>query len=482
MFLDPYREISTEELASHNGQSSCWIAISGKVYDLTSFLSQHPGGSGILLKYSGTDATDEFKSHHPLTILDILPSEAVVGRFASIPLKRKSTDRSLAHNIPLGHILNTYDFAANARNRLTKEAWDYLISAADDEVTYRENENSFNRVWVRPRVLVDVSGPVDMKVTLLGCESSLPIYITATAMGKLYHPDGEAALCRGARDAKVIQMCPTLASCSMEEMVAERGAGQSQWFQLYVNKDDTINEKVLKTVERLGYRALIVTVDVAELGKRERDQRNKVSELSDVQKSFDSDADKTRGVSKSLTSFIYPGLDWAKLAYIKSITKLPVMLKGIQTAEDALLAARSGLVSGIIVSNHGGRQVDFARPTVDCLTEIAAALQVEPSVKLNKNFDLYVDGGVRRGTDVFKCLALGAKAVGIGRPALFALASHGEKGVEHLFNILADELRMTMMHTGCMKLSDISSRHVTCIPHGSVMANRLNAKQHESCL
>ena len=476
------REISDAELALHNTQLSCWIAISGKVYDLTSFLTEHPGGSSIILQQSGKDATEMFKSHHPLSLLDVLPSDAVVGVYSMSSATKSGDANEVIQNVPLSQILNTYDFALNARQRLSKEAWDYLVSAADDEVTYRENEYSFNRIWIRPRVLVDVSGPIDTHATLLGSATSLPVYITATAMGKLYHPDGEAALCLGAGKANVIQMCPTLASCSIEEMAAARRPNQCQWYQLYVNKDDDVNEKLIKKVERLGYKALIITVDVAQLGKRERDQRNKVDDISYIQKSTDSGADKSRGISRSLSSFIDPGLNWSRIAHLRSRTKLPIMLKGIQTAEDAVLAARSGLVDGIIVSNHGGRQVDFARPTVDCLAEIVHALRGEKSVKLNHNFDLYVDGGIRRGTDVFKCLALGAKAVGIGRPSLFALASHGADGVKHLFDILADELRMTMMHTGCLKLSDIRPLHISLERNSSNHPIRRGFGNHESRL
>ena len=474
------REITRGELATHNSENSVWMAIGGSVYDLTEFLSQHPGGKAIILRHSGKDATAVFRTYHPMSLLSILPDSAKVGSYkhdgsGQLDVAPASSSQEI---VPLGHVLNSYDFARAARKRLSKEAWDYLVSAADDEVTYRENESSFNRVWIRPRVLVDVSGPIDTSATLLGAKVSSPIYISATAMGRLYHPDGEVELCRGAHRAGVLQMCPTLASCSIEEMAAARFPGQPQWYQLYVNRDPRVNEQIVRKAEKLGFTALVITVDVAELGKRERDQRNKVSDVSNVQKKIGEKTDQSRGVSRSLSSFIHPGLDWAMIRWFRSITKLPILLKGVQTGEDAVLAARSGLVSGIIVSNHGGRQVDFARPTIDCLTEIAGALRRESGIALNDNFDLYVDGGVRRGTDVFKCLALGAKAVGIGRPALFALASHGQEGVHHLFELLAEELRVVMMHTGCRKLGDINTNHVSIGP-GS---ERFDPTHHESRL
>ena len=473
------RAIDSKELGEHRSEESCWMAIDGSVYDLTEFLSKHPGGKAIILKHSGKDATAIFKTYHPLSLLSILPSTAKIGSFTGGSSDSAFSASSLPPQevVPLGHVLNSYDFARAARKRLSKEAWDYLVSAADDEVTYRENESSFNRIWIRPRVLVDVSGPIDTSATLLGSKSSVPIFISATAMGGLYHPDGEVELCRGAGRSGIIQMCPTLASRSIEDMASARAVNQAQWYQLYVNPDRRVNEEIVRKAERLGFQALVITVDVTVLGKRERDQRNKVSDVSNVQKSIGEKADQSRGVSRALSSFIYPGLDWEMVRWFRSITKLPILLKGIQTGEDAVLAARSGLVAGIIVSNHGGRQVDFSRPTIDCLVEVLGALKKVASV--NVNFDVYVDGGIRRGTDVFKCLALGAKAVGIGRPAMFALASHGQEGVHHLIDLLTEELRVVMMHTGCRRIADISNAHISVDARGPA---RFDAGFHESKL
>jgi L-lactate dehydrogenase (cytochrome) len=475
--------ISDAELAAHKSETSCWLAINGVVYDMTEFLNEHPGGKSILLKYAGSDATRAFSSYHPFSLLELLPKSAIRGLFKRELLTKENSEvREQDPNISLGYILNTYDFARNARRRVSKEAWDYLVSAADDEVTYRENEQSFNNIWIRPRVLLDVSGLIDTSLNLLGRKSAAPIFISATAMGRLYHPDGEVELCRGAYKGKIIQMCPTLGSCSLEEVAKARKPGQGQWFQLYVNTDNVLNEKIIKGAEALGFDALVVTVDVAVLGKRERDQRNKVSDISNVPKAQGNVVDKSQGVSRALSSFVNPGLSWDAIRWFRTLTKLPIILKGIQTKEDALLAARSGIVRGIIVSNHGGRQVDFARPTVDCLEEVILALRTEKSIKINVNFDVYVDGGIRRGTDIFKCLALGAKAVGIGRPAMFALASHGSDGVQHLVNLMTEELRVCMMHTGCRSLNDINRSHIEIRSLASGQPVRYDPNQHESRL
>jgi L-lactate dehydrogenase (cytochrome) len=227
-------------------------------------------------------------------------------------------------------------------------------------------------------------------------------------------------------------------------------------------------------------KCLCITVDVAVFGKRERDQRNRVSDISNIQKNYNHNVDRGNGVVKALASFVFPGLTWEYLKRIRLVTSLPIILKGIQTIEDAILAHKSGICRGIIISNHGGRQVDFARPSVDCLREIVPGL-IQAGVKVNEEFDVYVDGGIRRGTDIYKCLALGAKAVGIGRPSLFALASHGQEGVGHLISILNDELKMVMAHMGCLSLQDISSASL-CFKPDNRTARRAGGLYHESCL
>ena len=476
-----HRKVSHEELKRHCDSSSCWIALNGIVYDFTEFLTRHPGGSGVLLQNAGKDATSIFRQYHPADFVNQLTSDAAVAlydtpAFASVPQGETTVKEPVV--VPsLSQMLNVYDFARVARNRISKEAWDYLVSAADDEVTYRLNERAFEHFVIKPRVLVDVSKRVDTSLSMLGTMSNSPIYISATAMGRLYHPDGEMALAHGAGLAGVIQMCPTLGSCSIEEMASARGSLQTQWFQLYVNQNWDVTLSAIRRAEQSGMKALCITVDVAIMGKRERDQRNRlVGDISHIQKIHDRDADKNRGVGRSLSSFVFPGLDWVYLGRIRACTELPILLKGIQTGADAILAYEAGLYQGIIVSNHGGRQVDYARPTLACLDEIVTSLKLA-GANINKTFDVYVDGGIRRGTDIFKCLAMGAKAVGLGRPSLFALASHGPEGVRHLIDILTSELELVMMHTGCHRLSDIKR---SMIEHTLAVVDRCQI--HESRL
>eukprot|EP00397_Hematodinium_sp_SG-2012_P021311 GEMP01022007.1.p1 GENE.GEMP01022007.1~~GEMP01022007.1.p1 ORF type:complete len:387 (+),score=102.73 GEMP01022007.1:439-1599(+) len=349
-------------------------------------------------------------------------------------------------------MLNVYDFEQVARANCGTESWAYLNSGGDDEVTLRENTAAYHRIWLRPRVLRDVKN-IDMSTTLLGVKTRLPLFVSATALGKLYHPRGEIEICVGCHQGGIIQMCPTLASCSMDDMARARHEGQTQWYQLYVNADKNITKRVVQKAEQLGFKGLFITVDAPALGRRERDMRCKSHMLSEIQKDMDSqETGKREGVARSLSAFIDSSLSWKDIPWFLSITRMPIMIKGVQTGEDAVLAAKSG-VQGILVSNHGGRQLDYCRSAIECLAEIMPALR-EAKIDLSK-FEILVDGGLRRGTDIFKALALGAKAVGIGRPAMYAVAAFGQEGVKKCVDLLADELGMCMRLMGTPTLADI---------------------------
>jgi len=299
--------------------------------------------------------------------------------------------------------------------------------------------------------LVDVT-KADPRCKILGYDSAFPLYISATALAKLAHPEGEVVLTRAAFSQGIIQMMPTLASCTLEEMMAARQSGQVQFFQLYVNSSRKITEEVVKRAERGGAKALFITVDAPQLGRREKDMRNKfTSHTSSIQKEKGGAVNRNQGTARAISSFIDPSLSWKDIEWFKSITSMPIVLKGIQCGDDAILAAKHG-VAGIVLSNHGGRQLDYSRSGIEILPEVMDALR---SVGAEKKLEVYVDGGIRRGTDIFKALALGAKAVGIGRPTLYGLATYGQEGVEKVVSILRDEFDMTMKLMGCQTLSDI---------------------------
>ena len=350
---------------------------------------------------------------------------------------------------PIDQMLNVRDLEEAAEKVMDPAGWAYYCSGGDDEVSLRENVAAFGRLWLRPRVLVDVSR-VDVSARLLGAASSFPLYVSATAMGKLADPAGEVAINRACAQQGVVYMVPTLGSCSVGEILASSPPGHTNWFQLYVNRDREVTERVVKTAAANGAKAIFVTVDAPQLGRRERDMRFKAKKKPDQLK-FDDSVETGRGIAKQLTSFIDPALQWSDLPWLASLSGLPLAVKGVQCGEDAVLAARAGC-RAIVLSNHGGRQLDYARSAVELLPEVVAALR---HAGLRQQVELYVDGGIRRGTDIFKALALGADAVGIGRPALYGLAAYGADGVSKVLSLLRDEFATCMMLCGCASLEMI---------------------------
>ena len=320
-------------------------------------------------------------------------------------------------------------FQVVAKRVLKPTAWAYYSSGADDEVTMRENNSAFGRIWFRPRILRDVS-KIDYSTSILGHKCSMPFYITATALGKLGHPDGEKNLTIAAGKENIIQMIPTLASCSMDELIDARvHEDQVQFFQLYVNSKRAVTEKIVRKAEERGVKALFITVDAPQLGRREKDMRMKFDDIgSQVQNDNKDNVDRSQGAARAISSFIDPSLSWDDLNWFKSITRMPIILKGVQTWEDAVKAAELGL-NGVVLSNHGGRQLDFARSGIEVLGEVIPQLK-KRGLFPNPMFQIFVDGGFRRATDMLKAIAMGATAVGIGRPFLYAYSSYGWQGGE----------------------------------------------------
>ncbi|KAI9014297.1 cytochrome b2 [Hyaloraphidium curvatum] len=477
--MAPLRTIAKDELEKHVTKEDLWVVLHGKVYDLTAFLPDHPGGASIILKYAGKDGTKAFDPIHPRDIMEkLLPPEALVG-LADPALaggaggeealdEHEVARREAEKNKPaLGEMLNLLDFEAVAKRVMTREAWAYYSSGADDEITLRENHSSFHRIFFRPRILVNVR-EVDFSTKILGYPSSVPFYITATALGKLGHPDGEIVLTRAAHAQGVIQMVPTLASYSLDEITAAAAPGQTQFFQLYVNKDRDITRRLVEQAGRRGCKAIFITVDAPQLGRREKDMRMKFKDDADVQKG-DAGVDRSQGAARAISSFIDPGLCWDDIAWFRSITNLPLILKGVQCGEDTVQAAEYGL-DGVVLSNHGGRQLDFARSGIEVLPEAVRDLRAAGFAgpaggpkfvnSARKPFELFVDGGVRRGTDILKAVCLGATAVGIGRPFLYAMSSYGDDGVIRAIQLLKDEMEMAMRLLGATKLSQLNERMV----------------------
>ncbi|KAI0628939.1 glyoxylate dehydrogenase [Trametes polyzona] len=461
--MSDIRVYSASEVAAHASRESCWIIVHGKVYDVTDFLDEHPGGSKIILKYAGKDATEAYEPIHPPdAITTNLPPEKQLGLIDQSTLvkavkevteEERQRQALLAARPPLDTILNMHDFETVARTVLPDKAWAYYSSASDDEITLRENRMAYQRVWFRPRILRDVSS-VDWSTTILGQKSSLPLYISATALGKLGHPDGELCLTRAAANHGVIQMIATLASCAFDDILDAAAPGQTFFLQLYVNRDREITRKYVQHAEARGVKGLFITVDAPQLGRREKDMRMKfVGDDAGAEVQKGQEVKKDQGVARAISSFIDPSLSWKDIPWFRSITKMPIILKGIATAEDAILAYEAG-VQGIVLSNHGGRQLDTARSGIEVLVEVTAALR-RRGYWPDPRFEIYVDGGVRRASDVLKAIALGAKAVGVGRPFLYAFCAYGQEGVERAIQLFRDEFEMNMRLLGARTIDEI---------------------------
>uniref|UniRef100_A0A8D2NHJ0 (S)-2-hydroxy-acid oxidase n=1 Tax=Zonotrichia albicollis TaxID=44394 RepID=A0A8D2NHJ0_ZONAL len=314
------------------------------------------------------------------------------------------------------------DFEAYAKKYLPKIAWDYFAAGADDCSTRDENILAYKRIRFRPHMLRDVS-VMDIRTKILGSEISFPVGIAPTGFHQLAWPDGEKSTARGT--------LLTYSTCSLEE-ISEAAPGGLRWFQLYIHRNRAASQQLVQRAEALGFQALILTADLPYTGKRRDDVRNgfrlpphmKVKNLE--------------GYGLPPNS-LDPSVTWNDIYWLRSLTRLPIIIKGILTREDAELAVKHG-VQGIIVSNHGGRQLDEGPATIDALVEVVEAVR--------GRVEVYVDGGIRKGSDVLKALALGAKCVFIGRPALWGLAYKGEEGLQEVLRILQDEFRLSMALAG----------------------------------
>ena len=459
-FFQIMKMLTVDEVSKHNSDKDCWVIINGNCYDLTEFAKTHPGGSKIIYREAGKDASAKYNQVHPPNFVDdFLDKKHHLGPVEGldeIVVKAKVVKKVP----PLSSILDLYDMETVARSVLDQGAWAYYSSGAGNEISQRENEEAFNRIYFKPRILINVEN-VDTKTKLLGCKSDLPFYITATALGKLGHPDGEVCLTRAAGTKNVIQMIPTLASCSMDEIIDAKIQNQIQWFQVYVNKDRNLTANLIRKAESRGVKAICITVDAPQLGRREKDMRVKFEDDAPEVQS-DMNISRNQGAARAISSFIDPSLSWKDLPFLRKVVKTKLVLKGIQCGEDAILAAKAG-VDGIIISNHGGRQLDTCRSAIEILQEVMTALQKS---KLDKKIEVLIDGGIRRGSDIFKAIALGASGVGIGRPFLYSMSAYGQQGVEYAIvtiinkDLLREDLEMTMRLCGVTRIDQISPKHV----------------------
>jgi 4-hydroxymandelate oxidase len=353
-------------------------------------------------------------------------------------------------------MINVKDFEIHAARSLAKEVYEFLAGGACDEYTITENPAAFRKFSLRPRVLVDVSS-VDMTCKVLGQSLSSPIIVAPMAFQKLAHPDGEIAMARAAAAQKIGYSLSLNATQSIEDVAkaAPDLKNRTNWFQLYVLEDRVLTKEIIDRAFAAGHNGLVVTADRAVRGKRDQDIRNKFHIPQDM-KPGNLPTGFAAGNAPAGGAFsgsggaqtIDPSLTWKDLDWVRSVSKMPLLLKGILHPLDAVKAVDAG-VEAILVSNHGGRNLDGVVPPIEALEEVVEAVKGRA--------EIIVDGGIRRGSDILKALALGARAVLLGRPLLWGLAAAGEDGVKQVIDIVNEELRIAMSLAGCPTLKAINS-------------------------
>lgn len=454
-------KVSVEEISKHNSKEDLWAVINGDVWDMTQFAPTHPGGVEIILEYAGQDSSKAYNEvHGPSLAAKSLPSSALKGKLDESTITEEWKLKQVAdkeHNSKpeekpdLSLILNSHDFESAAQKALSAKTWAFQSGAANDNVTLAANYNFYQGIYFRPRVMVGVPNP-DTSASIFGHKFSLPVFSSPAALAKLAHPDGELAMYRAAHSRGTTIIGCNNASFSFPEMrAAVDDSRYPLFYQLYVNKDRKATEKLVREVNQLKPAALMITADLPVVGKREADERIQLDAGYQAGKhlavqSVQGDK-KGSGLARSTGSFIDPALNWSDIAWLKTLTNAPILVKGIQSAADARKALEYGC-AGIYISNHGGRAADTAQPSILTLLEIQANC---PEVL--EQMEVFIDGGVRRGSDILKAICLGASAVCLGRPFLYAVG-YGEDGVGHLIDILKDELETAMQQIGIRTLDE----------------------------
>lgn len=454
-------------VAKHNTKDSCWVILYGNVYDVTEFLPNHPGGANIVLKLSGKDATEEYDPIHPPgTLEDNLPKSCRLGPVDPTTLpepvkaaKAIGPEPDDSKPVPIQSLLNLDEIEDAAKKKMSRKGWAYYFSAADDLYSKQFNNHVYRKILLRPRIFVDCES-CDLTTTFLGNKLSVPVFVSPAAMARLAHPDGEWGIAQSCQKFGAMYIISNNASMTPEQIVKDAGPDQVFGWQLYVQIETKKSEDFLARVNKLdAIKFICLTLDAPVPGKRELDEKSKYVEEDQDDMIKDAGGQKLKGgggIGQSLFAGTSPKLTWKPtLTWLTKNTKKPIILKGLQTHEDAYLAAQFPQVKGIILSNHGGRAADTAPPAIHTLLEIRKYC---PEV-LSK-VEIIVDGGIKRGTDVVKALALGAKAVGVGRAALYGLAAGGIEGVDRVLEILRDETATDMRLLGAARVQDLGPQHV----------------------
>ncbi|KAF8855696.1 L-lactate dehydrogenase [Acephala macrosclerotiorum] len=439
-------KLHLSDVANHKTDSDGWIVINGVVWDLTGFAAKHPGGEQVILEHFGKDGSEVYNEIHGPGLISTLGETKRIGEcLEKSPKESTSTkdgnkkQQSTGFSKPdLRSIINISQFKDVARPFLKERAWGYISGATEDGFTHRANPDFYRRIMFRPRILRAVKN-VDTSTIFLGEKQAIPIFVAPTSSVKLSHQEGEVGMAIASVASGVMPMVPTMSSYAISEVVDAIPTNHPFFFQLYVQQERSETEKKLREAAKLGARAIMVTVDLPVLSKRESQEPQLSSGNSD-------EAKPSQLTPPPSNMVIHADLVWGDIDWIRKVSGVPVFLKGIQCAADARRAVEAGC-AGIWISNHGGRALDTAQPAILTLLEIQANCP-----EILSQVEVMADGGIRRGSDVLKAICLGASGACIGRPFLYALAAYGHEGVIHGFKILKEELELAMQLVGITSL------------------------------
>ncbi|KAM0335710.1 hypothetical protein ACHAQA_000760 [Verticillium albo-atrum] len=466
----PAESLTRAEVASHRTLNDIWIVLHDRVWDFTDFIHEHPGGIAVILKHAGRDATETYAEVHGRRLVEsTLTTSKLRGTVPPLTMSPPSPPPPPSSSgpspatppppgkPPLSTLISAHDFETVASTSLSPKAWAFVSSAATDLHTKRRNAEAYAAITLRPRVLRKVAS-VSTATTLLSHPARLPLFAPPTAMAKLIHPEGEKALGRALKATGIPQTVSVSASFPLADILAAHAEHEVAvpydvpvFFQLYVDKNRANSERLLRDAQARGVKALFLTVDAPLPGKREADERVQSDESlsSPISGAAARNDAKGGALGRIMGSYIDANVGWDDLAWLRrTVPGLPIVLKGVQTWMDAVRAMEHG-VEAIVVSNHGGRSLDTAPATILVLLELQ-----KNCPEVFDRMEVYVDGGVTRGTDIFKALCLGARAVGVGRGLLYAL-NYGTEGVERYLDILRDELETTMKMCGVTSLDQV---------------------------
>lgn len=397
-------------------------------------------------------AEGDFRLKNRRRFFEMLAASPLLGSFAALAWQNEEAGSGVKSP---RDAIDVMDFEEAAHKVLSPAHWGYLVTGVDDDTTLKANHEAYRHIELRPRRLVDVR-VIDTRVDLFGTTWETPIFLCPVGSQRAFYAEGELATARAAKSKRTLQILSTVTSTGVEDVIAARGA--PVWYQLYATSRWEITEQLVKRAEAAGCPALAWTIDLP-AGRNTETQR-RLTQLDSRQCSTCHGElpvgalqrkPMFRGIDVSGVTTSWPGFTWEYVDRLKKMTRMKLLLKGIQTREDARLSIEHG-VDGIIVSNHGGRAEESGRATVQCLPELVDAV--------NGRIPVLIDGGIRRGTDVFKALALGACAVGIGRPYIWGLTAFGQAGVERVLYILQTEFELCMRQCGTRSLAEITRSSV----------------------